>query len=94
VALYRDPHTWSISQFAVSPAFKGRGIGKLLHEAAIVHAQRNGGRIMALDTAAPAEGLIAMYRAWGYELAGEHDWRPHTNYMSVLMGLSMGRSKP
>ncbi len=40
---------------------------------------------MALDTAAPALGLISMYKAWGYELAGEHDWRPITNYLSVLM---------
>ena len=40
---------------------------------------------MALDTAAPAEALIAMYRAWGYETVGEVDWRPQTNYLSVVM---------
>jgi len=94
VALYRDPHTWSISQFAVEPLLKGKGLGRLLHEAAIAHVRRSGGCTMALDTAAPAEGLIAMYRAWGYELQGEHDWRPHTNYISVLMRLSLPRSEP
>lgn len=85
VALYRDPHTWSISQFAVAPSFKRMGVGKALHDIAVMHAKRNGGRTLALDTAAPAEDLIAMYRAWGYQFAGEHDWRPQTNYLSVLM---------
>ncbi len=44
---------------------------------------------MALDTAAQAGGLISMYRRWGYEIVGEHDWRPHTNYLSVLMTRSL-----
>ena len=85
VVLYRDPGTWTISQFAVAPGLKGTGLGKSLHDAAVAHAMLNGGTTMALDTAAPAEALIAMYRAWGYELAGEVDWRPHTNYVSVVM---------
>ena len=85
VALYRNPTTWTICQFAVAPALKGSGLGKSLHDAAMAHALLHGGATMALDTAAPAEGLIAMYRAWGYEPAGEVDWRPHTNYRSVIM---------
>jgi hypothetical protein len=40
---------------------------------------------MLVDTAAPALELIEMYRRWGYEPCGECDWRPLTNYMSVLM---------
>ncbi|MEW6613012.1 MAG: GNAT family N-acetyltransferase [Pseudomonadota bacterium] len=88
VAIYRKADTWSISQFAVAPAFKGRGLGKALHEAAVNHARLNGASTIALDTAAPAQGLIAMYKAWGYELVGECNWRPHTNYMSVLMSRS------
>jgi len=83
--LYRDPHTWSICQFAVSPMLKGAGLGKALHEVALAHARQNGGQVMAIDTAAPAEGLIAMYRAWGYQPVGEHSWQPHTNYDSVVM---------
>lgn len=84
IKLYRQPHTWSISQFAVSPEFKGKGLGKALHEAALAHARSNGARAIGLDTAAPATSLIAMYQAWGYEIAGEHKW-PQTNYLSVLM---------
>lgn len=82
LALYRS--AWSIVQFAVSPRHKGAGIGKLLHEAALDHALRNGAQLMAIDTAAPAEALIAMYQAWGYRHVGEHSWS-HTNYVSVVM---------
>jgi predicted N-acetyltransferase YhbS len=85
VNLYRNPGTWTFCQFAVSPELKGTGLGKSLHDAAVSHVILNGGVAMALDTAEPAEALIAMYLAWGYELAGEVDWRPHTNYLSVIM---------
>ena len=88
--LYREPHTWSICQFAVSPMLKGTGLGKALHEVALAHARQNGGQVMAIDTAAPAKGLIAMYRAWGYQHVGEHSWRPHTNYDSVVMSRRPG----
>ena len=85
VQIYRDPHTWSIAQYAVHPDFKGRGVGRELHERAVQLARSCGARTMALDTAAPAERLIAMYRRWGYEAVGEVDWRPDTNYVSVVM---------
>ena len=85
VELYRDQRTWTICQFAVAPELKGSGIGNALHDAAVSYAILHGGCKMALDTAEPATSLIAMYRAWGYELAGKVDWRPHTNYVSVLM---------
>lgn len=32
-----------------------------------------------------ATRLIALYERWGYRNVGTHDWRPHTNYVSVLM---------
>lgn len=85
VAWYRAPDTWSICQFAVAPAFKGRGLAKAMHEHALAHARRHGARLMALDTAAPAQALIAMYGSWGYRQVGEHSWQPHTNYNSVVM---------
>lgn len=89
VELYRERRTWTICQFAVVPELKGTGLGKLLYDAAESHAILNGGGTMALDTAAPAEALIAMYRAWGYEVVGEVDWRPHTNYLSVVMSKTL-----
>ncbi len=87
--LYRDARTWSICQFAVSPKLKGAGLGKALHGVALAYARQHGGLVMAIDTAAPAKALIAMYRAWGYRHVGEHSWRPHTNYESVVMSRSL-----
>lgn len=58
IVLYRQPYTWSISQFAVSPEFKGKGLGKTLHKEAVAHARNHGARAIGLDTAAPATGLI------------------------------------
>ena len=89
VRLYRAADTWSFGQFAVAPSHKGLGVGKALHEQALARAVSNGARFMALDTAATASKLIAMYSAWGYEVCGQCDWRPHTNYLSVLMALPL-----
>lgn len=85
VPLLREPHTWSFGQFAVAPAHKGRGFGRRIHDVALAFAARHGCTRMALHTAEPATALIAMYRSWGYAMAGTCDWRPHTNYLSVLM---------
>ena len=49
---------------------------------------------MALDTAAPAEGLIKMYRRWGYEIVGTRDWRPFTNYESLVLARLLMRPAP
>jgi hypothetical protein len=32
----------------------------------------------------PAD-LIETYRRWGYEIVGEHDWRPTTHHLGVVM---------
>lgn len=85
VPLLRDPLTWSFGQFCVAPLHKGNGFGKLIHDVALQVARAHGCQTMALHTAQPASGLIAMYQAWGYALVGTCDWRPHTNYLSVLM---------
>ena len=85
VQLFRIPDVWSFCQFAVHPNHKGFGVGKALHDFALGHAASQGAKRMALDTAAPAAGLIRMYKSWGYEECGSCDWRPHTNYLSTLM---------
>lgn len=85
VELYRDPSTWTLAQFAVAPAHKGRGLGHALQEEDLSLVAAQGGTTMAIDTAAPATDLIAKYVRWGYRPCGDCDWRPHTNYMSVLM---------
>lgn len=85
VPLLREPGTWSFGQFAVAPAHKGKGFGRQIHDFAVAFAHAHGCRRMALHTAQPATALIAMYRSWGYVAVGTCDWRPHTNYLSVLM---------
>ena len=85
VPLLCEPATWSFGQFCVSPAHKGKGFGKRIHDFSLAHAYGRGCRKMALHTAQPATALIAMYESWGYSLVGTCDWRPHTNYLSVLM---------
>jgi len=89
VPLYRTPGTWSFIQFAVAPCQKGRGVGVALHEHALNIAASSGASRMLIDTAATATALIAKYESWSYEICGECDWRPHTNYVSVLMSRSM-----
>jgi GNAT superfamily N-acetyltransferase len=85
VALYQAPTTRSLTQFAVAPAYQGKNIGKLLHECALASAAAEQALTLAIDTAEPAAGIISMYRKWGYEVCGHCDWRPLTNYRSVLM---------
>jgi GNAT superfamily N-acetyltransferase len=90
VELYRDSNVWSIGQFCVAPEYKGMGLGRKLHEIALAYASEHGAQFMALDTAEPAKELIELYQRWGYAAVGSHDWRPHTNYVSVLMKRPIG----
>jgi GNAT superfamily N-acetyltransferase len=85
VALYRDPAVRSLSQFCVAPEYKGKGLGARLHQHATEVARLSGASLMALDTALPALALIALYERWGYRVVGRCDWRPDTNYESVVM---------
>jgi ribosomal protein S18 acetylase RimI-like enzyme len=84
-AIYRDPTTYGIGQFAVDPAEQGRGLGRRLHDHALDYIQERGGRRAALDTAEGAHHLIALYEGWGYRIVENVDWRPFTNYLSVVM---------
>jgi ribosomal protein S18 acetylase RimI-like enzyme len=84
VALYRDAQGCHFGQFGVDPVFKGRGVGRALHAAALAHAVSQGARFMGLDTAAPATALIALYQRWGYRIVDRHQG-VSTNYESVIM---------
>lgn len=92
VPLLAEPGTWSFGQFAVAPMHKGKSFGRQVHDFATSFASQRGCRCMALHTAQPATALIAMYRSWGYSEVGTCDWRPHTNYVSVLMSKALTRS--
>lgn len=90
VQLYRQQDVWSLSQFCISPKYQGLGYGKILHSYAISIAAKEGASFIALDTAASVSALISMYQTWDYEIVGSCDWRPQTNYESVLMQKPIG----
>jgi GNAT superfamily N-acetyltransferase len=81
---YRRPDTFHFGQFGVDPEFKGRGIGRSLHSAMIGYAAKQGAKFMALDTAAPAADLVALYERWGYAVVERARWAS-VNYESVIM---------
>ena len=89
VPLYREPHVYTLAQFCIAPEYKGHGLGRRLHDYALDIALKLGAKTVALDTAKPATALIQLYEAWGYAVFGECDWRPHTNYVSVVMARAL-----
>lgn len=87
---YREPGVWAFGQFAVHPEHQGAGLGRKLLSAVEEEARRQGAHTLALDTAEGAHDLIAMYERWGFVLVGHVDWRPFTNYLSVVMRKELG----
>jgi GNAT superfamily N-acetyltransferase len=85
VLLYRQPGVYSLAQFCINPLHKGCGFGRRLHEHIIDYARKLKVTGIALDTAKPATSLIKLYESWGYRIVGHCDWRPFTNYPSVVM---------
>lgn len=82
---YDRPEVASFHQFGVDPAWRHRGVGAALLAEAEAAARRSGAGELALDTAETADHLIAYYEARGYRRVGAADWRPETNYASVIL---------
>jgi len=49
---------------------------------------------LALDTAEGAHALIERYTKRGYRFVGYADWRPRTNYRSVILSLDLRLPRP
>lgn len=79
-------------QYAVEPDMQGTGIGEMLLADAERRAIADGATELACDTAVPATGLITMYQARGYRRVQSVDWRPFTNYESVVLSKHLGSS--
>lgn len=82
---YDRPDVASFGQFAVDPAFQRKGIGTALLRKVEQHAVEVGAAELALDTAEGAGPLIRMYEKLGYRFIEHVDWRPKTNYRSVVL---------
>lgn len=85
IPLYEPPTVAVIGQFGVHPDCKGLGLGRALIDKAEERALALGAEEVALDTSEHAHALIALYTRRGYRQVGEADWRPTTNYLSVVL---------
>lgn len=90
---YDRPDVASIGQWAVDPAWQGRGIGRLLLDAAEDCARALGARHLALDTSEHAAELIATYEKRGYSFVEHVQWN-ETNYRSVILSKPLGPRQP
>lgn len=91
-AWYDRPEVASFGQFAVDPAYQGRGIGGFLLDKAERRALETGALEIALDTAEPATHLIEFYGRRGYRVLDTVQWDV-TNYRSVIMSKRIDRSQ-
>ncbi len=60
------PHAFELAKMAVSPAARGRGIGRLLGQAAIERARASGARRVELLSNTVLAPAIALYRKLGF----------------------------
>lgn len=81
---YDRPDVASLQQLGVDPAWRGRGLGRVLADLAEQRAAQTGAVEIALDTAEPAKHLIAMYMRWGYRPVALTRWQS-VNYQSVVL---------
>ena len=88
---YDRPDVASFGQFAVEPELQGRGIGRALLDAVERRAVEEGVAELALDTAEGATALVEMYEKLGFRFIGYVDWRPDTNYRSVVYSKKLQR---
>lgn len=87
-AWYERTDVASFGQLGVDPDWRGRRIGTRLVELAERRAQEMGAAEVALNTAEPAEHLVAWYTRRGYRVVDHADW-PHLNYRSVILSLTL-----
>jgi GNAT superfamily N-acetyltransferase len=86
--VYRESGVRYFGKFAVEPARRGGGIGRLLYDGIEQVAREQGATILACDTAEPATELIAMYQRWGFTIVGRQNWSS-TNYESVVLAKAL-----
>jgi GNAT superfamily N-acetyltransferase len=90
-AWYRQPYVASAHQLAVEPELQGSGIGSSLVAWAEAWARTRGYVEIAVDTAEPAEELIAFYSHRGYRFIEHAQW-PGKRYRSVILSKSLAHA--
>jgi GNAT superfamily N-acetyltransferase len=79
----------TFQQFCVEPDRQREGIASMLLDEVERRARLAGARELSCDTAEPATDLIAWYERRGFRTVGSVDWRPTTNYMSVILSKTL-----
>ena len=90
---YRRPGVCVFGQFAVDPAWQGRGVGSRLLETVERRAVALGATEIALDTAEGATHLIDLYARRGYRFIEHVRWTS-VNYRSVVMSKQLAAANP
>ncbi len=79
----------TFQQFCVEPSRQRAGIATMLLDEVERRARLAGARELSCDTAEPATDLITWYEHRGFRTVGSVDWRPTTNYMSVILSKTL-----
>lgn len=80
----RVPARAWLNQMAVARSARGLGLASELWQRGLDWAAEQGATSVGVDTAVPAEHLVALYRAWGFVEADVIHW-PGKTYDSVVM---------
>lgn len=78
------PNRAWLNQLAVDPLFRGRGLASQLWQTGEMWARSTGASHIGLDTALPANHLISLYSAWGFQKHETIQW-PGKTYKSTIM---------
>ena len=82
---------WNLSNVAVLPDFRGRGIAGCLTDAAIAHVQRSRGKRILLQVRSDNESALALYRHRGFVT---FDTMHELDLLSVSWPALVGPMKP
>ena|ERR1041384_2825056 len=83
VALFRTDAGFELARMAVEPAFRERGIGRALVNAALERAKRDGAPEITLMSNTKLTHAIALYRSLGFVDVGNE--RPGYGRCNILM---------
>ena len=82
-----DATRCELKRLYVRPAFRGRGLGRLLSERIIADAREIGSREMLLDTLPFLTEAVALYRSLGFEEIPQYNDSPMTEAIYLRLEL-------
>jgi len=87
-----DPYTSHLFQMWVVPAFRGRGVGRMLLDAMVDWARRRGATRVLLAVSRGNNDALRLYAAAGFEPTGEASpLRPGSDQVTQTMRLEVNR---